>query len=84
MVDLIVALDGGVCSSCGFPCGDPAPHDDGYGRPVCDRCWSMPCLWFPNRPDCITFAEKVMAGRMRAKKDMGRWGLSDLRVKGVD
>ena len=65
------------CAVCGSLI-DHATHQDGGGHPVCDRCYALPCLWMPDRPDCIAFAAAVR----RSTAQSSAWGISDLRVGG--
>lgn len=68
-----------ICSVCGMPIHDDGGHAGVGGHPVCARCYALPCLWMPDRPDCIEFAEQVRRSRARESA----WGISDLRIKGA-
>lgn len=63
-----------ICSVCGFTAPAPA-RQTGAGRQVCDRCWSLPYLWMPDRPDCVAFTRAANA----ALAHLAQWGISDLR-----
>lgn len=54
------------------------PYTAGNGRTeyACDYCYNQSCLWFPDRPDCKAFAERVLAARVAESS----WGISpDIR-----
>ncbi|MFA5409671.1 MAG: hypothetical protein WC343_12950 [Bacilli bacterium] len=69
-----------VCCVCGQEIVGTrhGPYNAGNGRTeyACDNCYNQSCLWFPDRPDCKAFAEKVLAARAAESS----WGISpDIR-----
>ena len=68
-----------ICSVCGEQIRDDEGRTGAGGLPVCSRCYHLPCLWMPDRPDCVAFAEQVH----RAREQEQAWGVSDLRIKGA-
>lgn len=75
-------LRSGVCCVCGQVITGTrhGPYDAGNGRTeyACDYCYNQPCLWFPDRPDCIAFA-RAATSALEAER---AWGIADLRVIG--
>jgi len=65
-----------ICCVCGHEITGTrhGPYDAGNGRTgyACGHCYNQPCLWFPDRPACVRFTERVRAARAAEQA----WGLA--------